>query len=61
MSGDVSDKKRLVSITKGNPGNNDIYIRGHHDFFPADWYGKSSGRRDVGKRLSLLAGGYSVV
>jgi len=35
MSGDVSDKKRLFSITEANlkKNNRHIYISGHHDFF----------------------------
>lgn len=39
MSGDVSDRKRLISITGGNLRNGHIYLSGHHDFFPAESYG----------------------
>jgi hypothetical protein len=28
MSGDVSDKKRLISVTQGNINNSHIYISG---------------------------------
>jgi len=36
MSGDVSDRKRLVTITAGNIAHKHIYISGHHDFFPKE-------------------------
>ncbi len=57
MSGDVSDRKRLVSLTKGNLGNNHIYLSGHHDFFPKDCYGKSNKKKGVGKKLTLVVEG----
>jgi hypothetical protein len=41
MSGDVSDRKRLISITQGNIDNRHIYISGHHDFFPKECHGQS--------------------
>ena len=36
MSGDVSNKKRLIAITEANlkEKNRHIYISGHHGFFP---------------------------
>lgn len=36
MSGDVSNKKRLIAITEANlkEKNSHIYISGHLDFFP---------------------------
>ena len=40
MSGDVSDRKRLISVTGGNLRNNHLYFSGHHDFFPRESYGK---------------------
>ena len=57
MSGDVSDKKRLISITKGNLGNNHIYLSGHHDFFPRQCYGKSDKKKGIGKELILIVEG----
>jgi len=57
MSGDVSDRKRLVSITKGNLAHKHIYLSGHHDFFPAESYGESSRRRGTGTELTLLVAG----
>jgi DNA (cytosine-5)-methyltransferase 1 len=57
MSGDVSYRKRLISITKGNLANNHIYLSGHHDFFPKEAYGKSSRSKGVGKELTLLVEG----
>lgn len=57
MSGDVSKKKRLISITAGNIRNDHIYISGHHDFFPKECYGKSGSKIGVGKHLTLLLDG----
>lgn len=57
MSGDVSDKKRLVAITKGNIGNDHIYLSGHHDFFPLECYGNSKKKKGVGKELTLIVEG----
>lgn len=34
MSGDVSDRKRLVAANAANLRNNRLYIGKHHDFFP---------------------------
>jgi hypothetical protein len=39
MSGDVSDRKMLISITKGNLANAHIYISGHYDLFPKQSFG----------------------
>lgn len=57
MSGDVSDRKRLISITKGNLGNNHIYISGHHDFFPNECYGQSNKKKGTGQKLKLIVEG----
>ena len=57
MSGDVSDRKRLISITKGNLGNNHIYISGHHDFFPKECYGQSNKKKGIGQQLTLIVEG----
>jgi DNA (cytosine-5)-methyltransferase 1 len=57
MSGDVSDKKRLIGVTEGNLQNNHIYLSGHQDFFPADSYGPSNGKRGAGRFLTLRVEG----
>ena len=57
MSGDVSFRKRLVSITAPNLRNNHIYLSGHHDFFPVECYGGSSKKKGIGRQLSLLIEG----
>jgi DNA (cytosine-5)-methyltransferase 1 len=59
MSGDVSIKKRLISITQGNIKNSHIYITGHHDFFPCESFGASNQRNGVGKELSFILDGFS--
>jgi hypothetical protein len=59
MSGDVSDKKRLISITDGNIRNYHIYISGHHDFFPHECYGASSRNKGIGHVLTLIVDGIS--
>ena len=53
MSGDVSDRKRLVSINGANLRNNHIYFSGHHDFFPKDSYGASSSKEGTGHLLTI--------
>ncbi len=57
MSGDVSDRKRLISITGGNLRNNHIYLSGHHDFFPKNCYGESNGKFGIGKSITLTIEG----
>ena len=58
MSGDVSDRKRLISITGGNLRNYHIYISGHIDFFPKESYGKSNKKQGGGKEISLFVEGF---
>jgi hypothetical protein len=57
VSGDVSDRKRLVSITNGNLANKHIYISGHHDFFPRECYGQSNAKNGTGHKLKLFVDG----
>ena len=57
MSGDVSDRKRLVSITRGNIANSHIYLSGHHDFFPKECYGRPKKHTGAGKHLTLVVQG----
>ena len=58
MSGDVSDRKRLISITKGNLANSHIYLSGHHDFFPKQCYGGATREKGVGRELELIVEGF---
>ena len=57
MSGNVSERKRLVAVTKGNLSNNHIYFSGHHDFFPRECRGSSSRKNGTGKLLTLIVEG----
>ena len=59
MSGDVSDRKRLVTVNPANLEHKHIYISGHHDFFPRAAYGGSSKKKGIGKELTLLVEGLS--
>ena len=38
MSGDVSNRKRLIAVTGGNIRNDHIYFSGHYDFFPKECF-----------------------
>ena len=57
MSGDVSDRKRLVSITKGNLAHKHVYLSGHNNFFPKQCYGESTKSKGVGRELELIVEG----
>jgi len=57
MSGNVGDRKRLISITGGNLRNNHIYFGGHFDFFPSECYGSSNKKNGIGHPLSLIIQG----
>ena len=57
MNGEVSNGKRLISITGGNLRNHHLYISGYHDFFPEECYGGSSARKAVGRELTLMVDG----
>lgn len=59
MSGDVSDRKRLIAITEANlkEKNKHIYISGHHDFFPDECYGQSSKKKGIGREMTLIVEG----
>lgn len=57
MSGDVSDRKRLISVTKGNLTHKHVYLSGHHDFFPDECYGKSTKTKGLGTELELIVDG----
>ncbi len=57
MSGDVSDKKRLISVSGANLRNDHLYISGHHDFFPEECYGESNKKKGLGRQLTLRVEG----
>jgi len=57
LSGDISNSKRLISITGGNLRNHHLYISGYHDFFPEECYGQSSARKGMGQKLTLIVDG----
>ena len=57
MSGDVSDRKRLIAVTDGNIEHKHIYLSGHHDFFPKESYGASNGKERLGVPLTLNVDG----
>ncbi len=57
MSGDVSNRKRLIAVTGGNIRNDHIYFSGHYDFFPKECFGESSRKKGTGKPLTLLVAG----
>ena len=57
MNGEVSNGKRLISITGGNLRNHHLYISGYHDFFPEECYGGSNARKVAGRELTLIVDG----
>jgi hypothetical protein len=57
VSGDVSDRKRLIAVTDGNIEHKHIYLSGHHDFFPKESYGASNGKKHLGAPLILTVEG----
>jgi DNA (cytosine-5)-methyltransferase 1 len=57
VSGNVSDKKRLVSVKAANIRNAHLYISGHHDFFPNECYGASNRKDGIGAELTLVVDG----
>ena len=59
VSGDVSDRKRLISITGASLRNRYIRLSGHLDFFPQAAYGKSSKAKGTGSLLTLHVEGLS--
>jgi len=59
MSGDVSNKKRLIALTEANlkKRNRHIYISGHHDFFPQECYGQPNKKDGIKKEMTLIVEG----
>jgi len=60
LSGDVSNRKRLISITGGNLRNKHLYISGHHDFFPKEVQTESSGEKQRSGGWHLRVRGYRI-
>jgi len=54
---EVSDTRRLITLTRGNLQNGHVYITRHHDFFPTECYGESSAKRGAGKKIRLAVDG----
>ena len=59
MSGDVSDRKRLISVNGANLRNAHLYIGGHHDFFPGECYGASNKKGVLRTQMTLVVEGLS--
>jgi len=57
MSGDVSDRKRLVAITGPNLRHKHICFRKHEGFFPDECYGGSSKAKGLGTPVVLTIDG----
>jgi hypothetical protein len=53
----AENRKRLISVTEGNLRNRHLYITGHHDFFPEEYYGQSNAKKGTGRMLTLLVEG----
>lgn len=59
MSGDVSDRKRLISVTEGNLRNGHLYLSGHFDFFPEESCGAGNAKVGLGAAVELRLDGFS--
>ncbi len=57
MSGDVSDRKRLIAITAGNLRNSHIYIRSFCDLLPNEFVGGTSKKQLANKMVTLYVDG----
>jgi DNA (cytosine-5)-methyltransferase 1 len=57
MSGNVSDRKRLISINRANIKYKHIYLGSHNDFFPDESYGESNKAKGLGEMLTIHADG----
>ena len=57
MSGDVSDKKRLIAVREADLNSGDIHVSGHQDFFPPDCFGKAE---KANRAITITADGLSV-
>lgn len=59
MSATFPNRMRLLRVTVGNLRNNNISVRGHLDFFPADALGPSKKPADVnGHAIGLQLAGF---
>jgi DNA (cytosine-5)-methyltransferase 1 len=57
MSGDVGNRKRLISVTEGNVRHHHLYLNGHVDFFPPECLGEANRKSGTGKELTLRVDG----
>jgi hypothetical protein len=57
VSGDVSDRKRLISVRASNLRNAHLYISGNHDFFPQECYCASKKENGPGTEITLVVEG----
>ena len=58
MSGRVGHRNRLICVNAANIREKHLYLTGHTDFFPADFYGASSMKGPTGKLLRLDVDGH---
>lgn len=57
MSGDVSDRKRLLAVTAGNLEHQHTYFTGHQDFFAPECVGGSNRKKGLGHPVRLYVEG----
>ncbi|MFP4106365.1 MAG: DNA cytosine methyltransferase [Phycisphaerae bacterium] len=53
MSGDVTDRKRLIAITDGDIRNGNLRVSSHDEFFPRDAFGPSNRKSGTAKQLTF--------
>lgn len=53
MTAKVGQRKRLVRVTAANLRHGHLYLTGHLGFFPADCFGASSKKGELGRLLTL--------
>lgn len=51
------ERKRILKVTAGNLRQNHLYIRGHHDFFPADAIGSPKRNGNGHHKIELILDG----
>jgi len=59
MSGDVSNKKRLLSVSRGNLRNSTLSLDSHHDFFPSITQENSKDGNGTGILITIYLNGLS--
>lgn len=58
MSGDVSDRKRLISVSSSDVRSGCIHLSGHHDFFPAAAYRPKTKPNRSNQPIQLRVAGF---